>query len=148
MRSGRAEFKPKVSLMIESPSFLGQLLLITPLPFPLINLSSHGSSISPSHLCLGTCWTSPPSDLPESIHPSGCSPFSTHPQVVGLMTACGTCLPPPQHLAWPLCLFGRFYDCFAEMEMAIHSSVLAWRIPGTGEHGGLSSMESHRVGHD
>ena len=29
-----------------------------------------------------------------------------------------------------------------------HSSVLAWRIPGTGEHGGLPSMGSHRVGHD
>ena len=35
-----------------------------------------------------------------------------------------------------------------EKEMAIHSSVLAWRIPGTGEPGGLLSMGSHRVGHD
>ena len=33
-------------------------------------------------------------------------------------------------------------------EMAIHSSVLAWRIPGTGEPGGLRSMGLHRVGHD
>ena len=32
--------------------------------------------------------------------------------------------------------------------MATHSSVLAWRIPGTGELGGLPSMGSHRVGHD
>ena len=32
--------------------------------------------------------------------------------------------------------------------MATHSSVLAWRIPGTGEPGGLLSMGSHRVGHD
>jgi len=32
--------------------------------------------------------------------------------------------------------------------MAIHSSVLAWRIPGTGEPGGLPSLGSHRVGHD
>ena len=32
--------------------------------------------------------------------------------------------------------------------MATHSSVLAWRIPGTGDPGGLPSMESHRVGHD
>ena len=32
--------------------------------------------------------------------------------------------------------------------MATHSSVLAWRIPGTGEPGGLLSMWSHRVGHD
>ena len=32
--------------------------------------------------------------------------------------------------------------------MTTHSSVLAWRIPGTGEPGGLLSMGSHRVGHD
>ena len=35
-----------------------------------------------------------------------------------------------------------------EKEMATHSSVLAWRIQGTGEPGGLPSMGSHRVGHD
>ena len=35
-----------------------------------------------------------------------------------------------------------------EKEMATHSSVLAWRIPGMGEPGGLPSMELHRVGHD
>ena len=35
-----------------------------------------------------------------------------------------------------------------EKEMATRSSVLAWRIPGTVESGGLPSMESHRVGHD
>ena len=35
-----------------------------------------------------------------------------------------------------------------EKEMATHSSVLAWRIPGTGEPGGLSSMGLHRVRHD
>ena len=35
-----------------------------------------------------------------------------------------------------------------EKEMATHSSVLAWRIPGTGEPGGLPSMESHRFGHN
>ena len=35
-----------------------------------------------------------------------------------------------------------------EKEMAAHFSVLAWRIPGTGEPGGLPSMGSHRVGHD
>ena len=33
-------------------------------------------------------------------------------------------------------------------EMATHSSVLAWRIPGTEEPGGLPSQGSHRVGHD
>ena len=35
-----------------------------------------------------------------------------------------------------------------EKEMATHSSVLAWGIPGTGEPGGLQSMGWHRVGHD
>ena len=35
-----------------------------------------------------------------------------------------------------------------EKEMATHSSVFSWRIPGTGESGGLPSMGSHRVGHD
>ena len=41
------------------------------------------------------------------------------------------------------------FHCHAvEREMATHSSVLAWRIPGTGEPGGLLSMGSQRVGHD
>ena len=35
-----------------------------------------------------------------------------------------------------------------EKEMAAHSSVLAWRVPGTGEPGGRPSVGSHRVGHD
>ena len=35
-----------------------------------------------------------------------------------------------------------------EKEMATHSSILAWRIPGTGELGGLPSVGSNRVGHD
>ena len=35
-----------------------------------------------------------------------------------------------------------------EKDMATHSSVLAWRIPGTGEPGGLPSMGSHRARHD
>ena len=35
-----------------------------------------------------------------------------------------------------------------EKEMAAHSSVLAWRIPGTGEPAGLLSMGSHRIGHN
>ena len=36
----------------------------------------------------------------------------------------------------------------SEKAMAPHSSTLAWKIPGTGEPGGLPSMVSHRVGHD
>ena len=41
-----------------------------------------------------------------------------------------------------------FHSHALEKETATHSSVLAWRIPGMGEPGGLSSMGSHRVGHD
>ena len=43
----------------------------------------------------------------------------------------------------------HFYSSpILEKEMATHSSVLSWRIPGTGEPGGLLSLGSHRVGHD
>ena len=41
-----------------------------------------------------------------------------------------------------------FHFYALEKAMATHSSVLAWRIPGTGEPGGLPSMGSHRVRHD
>ena len=41
-----------------------------------------------------------------------------------------------------------FHFYALEKEMATHSSVLAWRIPGTGEPVGLPSLGSHRVGHD
>ena len=41
-----------------------------------------------------------------------------------------------------------FHFHASEKEMATHSSVLAWRIPGTGEPGGLPSMGLNRVGHD
>ena len=42
----------------------------------------------------------------------------------------------------------HFHFPASEKEMATHSSVLAWRIPGTAEPGGLPPMGSHRVGHD
>ena len=42
----------------------------------------------------------------------------------------------------------HFHFHVLEKEMATHSSVLACKIPGTGEPGGLPSMGSHRVGHD
>ena len=56
-------------------------------------------------------------------------------------------LHPHQHLSF----FGLFNDKYSdrlEKEMATHSSLLAWRIPGMGEPGGLPSMGSHRVRHD
>ena len=42
----------------------------------------------------------------------------------------------------------HFHFSALEKEMAIHSSVVAWGIPGMGEPGGRLSMGSHRVGHD
>ena len=49
--------------------------------------------------------------------------------------------------ATSLSLF-TFHFHALEEEMATHSSVLAWRIPGTVRPGGLPSMGSHRVGHN
>ena len=42
----------------------------------------------------------------------------------------------------------HFHFHALEKEMAIHSNILAWRIPGMEESGGLPSMGLHRVGHD
>ena len=49
---------------------------------------------------------------------------------------------------WPAYRFLRTEVKGLEKEMATHSSVLDWRIPGTGEPAGLPSLGSHRVGHD
>ena len=71
------------------------------------------------------------------------------------------CLENPMDGAWQAAVHGvakswtrlsdftfTFHFHALEKEMATHSSVLAWRIPGMWEPGGLSSMGSHRVGHD
>ena len=47
-----------------------------------------------------------------------------------------------------VCVCVCVYIHIQEKEMATHSSILAWRIPGTEEPGGLPSMESQRLGHD
>ena len=53
------------------------------------------------------------------------------------------------HFHFSLSLFTFTFHFHAlEKEMVTHSSVLAWRIPGMGEPGGLPSMGSHKVGHD
>ena len=49
---------------------------------------------------------------------------------------------------WQIWVQSLGWEDSLEKEMATHPSVLAWRIPGTGEPGGLPSMGSHRVGHD
>ena len=46
------------------------------------------------------------------------------------------------------CSVSCIWSSVLEKEMVTHSSVLAWRIPGTGEPGRLQAMESHRIGHD
>ena len=55
-------------------------------------------------------------------------------------------------VGWSRTLLSKFTFTFhfhaLEKEMATHSSVLAWRIPGMGEPGGLPSIGSHRVGHN
>ena len=50
--------------------------------------------------------------------------------------------------SWDFTWFIPKYVLIPEKAMAVHSSVLAWRIPGMEEPGGLPSMGSHRVGHD
>ena len=68
-----------------------------------------------------------------------------HPEWLHGASYPSTQVPPPF-------LIGDFTFTFhfhaLEKEMATHSSVLAWRIPGSGDPGGLPSMGSHRVGHD
>ena len=53
-----------------------------------------------------------------------------------------------QGFRYPVSAYVLLYLPPLEEEMAVHSSVLAWRIPWTEEPGGLLSMGSHRVGHD
>ena len=55
---------------------------------------------------------------------------------------------PEKHLLWLSDFTFTFHFHALKKETATHSSVLAWRIPGTGEPGGLTSMGSHRVGHN
>ena len=56
--------------------------------------------------------------------------------------------PPTVHFPYTARVAKCIFVNIMEKEMATHSSVLAWRIPGTGEPGGLPSLGSHRVGHD
>ena len=51
-------------------------------------------------------------------------------------------------LQMEISLINRNVSYKLEKEMAIHSRVLAWRIPGTGEPGGLPSVGSHRIQYD
>ena len=109
-----------VSLLLP-PGYLG--LPVTQMEFP-----------QPPFLCQRRQWQPTPVLLPGNSHGRrslvGCSPW-------GLRESDTT--------EW---LHFTFHFHALEKEMATHSSVLAWRIPGTGEPGGLSSLGSYRVGHD
>ena len=64
-----------------------------------------------------------------------------HPTISSSVVPFSSCLP-----SFPAS--GSFQMSHFWHQVATHSSVLAWRIPGTGEPGGLSFLGSHRVGHD
>ena len=108
---------------------------------------------------------------PRSIHDQGTRPHMPQPRVHMLQLRSGegngtplqySCLENPRDGgAWWAAVHGvamswtrlsdftfTFHFHALEKEMATHSSVLAWRIPGTGELDGLPSMGSHRVRHD
>ena len=85
----------------------------------------------------------------------------THGEGIGTPLQCSCLEGPMDGGAWWAAVYGvaksrtrlsnftfTFHFHALEEEMATHSSVLAWRIPGTAEPGGLPSMRSHRVGHD
>ena len=114
----------------------------------------------------------PPGDLPDSgIQPASPVSPALEGEFFTTSATCGegngtplqySCLENPMGQgAWGAAVHGvaksqtrlsdftfTFHFHALEKEMATHSSVLAWRIPGTGEPGGLPSMGSHRVGHD
>ena len=86
---------------------------------------------------------------------------SSHGEGDGTLLQCSCLENPMDGGAWKAAVHGvtkswarlrdftfTFHFHALEKEMATHSSVLAWRIPGMGEPGGLPSMGSHRVGHN
>ena len=116
---------------------------------------SHCSFSLPSHLWLGLLFP----NLIRRIGLKG-APYGINGEGDGTPFQY-SCLENPMRGAWWASVHGvakswtrlsdftfTFHFYAFEKEMATHSSVLAWRIPGTGEPGGLPSMGSHRVRHD
>ena len=110
-----------------------------------------GSQSSQAKIQLGTCYLPLASDLGTGQEKAMAPHSSTL-----------SCLENPMDRgAWQAAVHGvaksqtrlsdfsfTFPSHALEKKMATHSSVFAWRIPGTGEPGGLPSMGLHRVGHD
>ena len=123
-----------------------------------VPLQIHGSSLTPPELGpLRLVGTSPPlSVLPDSWVGGRVDSRGN-----GTPLQCSCLENPMDGGAWWAAIYGvaqsrtplsgftfTFHFHALESEIATHSSVLAWRIPGTGEPGGLLSMGLHRVGHD
>ena len=94
--------------------------------------------------CIWMNWRAPRPSKSTSVN-LGKSLLSTKHYLGLLLIGSVDCLPLSTVCEWKV-LFGHF--CQLEKAVAPHSSILAWRIPGMGEPGGLPSMGSHRVGHD
>ena len=140
------------------------------MPVELVMLSNHlilTSKIKSTDR-KGNSWQHSTGELPwickNNVFPSP-HPFSLSPPLLGEGDGTplqSSCLENPMDGgAWWAAVHGvaksrtrlsnfpfTFYFHALEKEMATHSSVLAWRIPGTGEPGELPSIGSHRVGHD
>ena len=126
-------------------------------------------SICVHDICLCLILKSAPTPFRAQVFPSGSTGVTLeqyenhpHPHLFGAECLQHSCLENPMDQgAWWAAVHGvaksrtrlsdftfTFHFHALEREMATHSSVLAWRIPGTGEPGWLPSMGSHRVGHD
>ena len=92
------------------------------------------SGYIPSSGIVGPCGSFIPSFFKESPY---CSPTSLVAQMLKRLPG-----------MWETWVRPLGWEDPLEKAMATRSSVLAWRIPGTAEPGGLPSMGSHRVGHD
>jgi len=87
-------------------------------------------------------WSGLPFPSPRDLPDPGNKPRSPALQADSLPTE------PPGKSCYYYYYFLIYLEERLDKEMATHSSVLAWRIPGMGEPGGLLSVGSHRVGHD
>ena len=118
--------------------FRGLPLFLTPLPGPAFSPTKETTAYHYSHVLSLLCmrrrqWHPTPALLPGGSH------GRIHGAAVHGVAKSQTQLSD---------FTFTFYFHALEKDMATHSGVLAWRIPGTAEPGGLPSMGSHRVGHE
>ena len=115
--------------------------------FPFLNVFTFNWRIIALQYCAGFCHTSTCISHRYTYVPSLLSLPPTSHSILPLTKLWFAF--PESYSKFPLVIyFTSGSVCFLEKEMATHSSVLAWRIPGMGVPGGGPSMGSHRVGHD